>query len=242
MDGEPADTLVVIPTYDERENVTPILTRLRRAVPRAHVLVVDDASPDGTGVLADELAAADGRVSVLHRDGKAGLGAAYLAGFRWALRHGFDVIVEMDADGSHAPEQLPRLLAALPDADVVLGSRYVPNGRVLNWPWYRRWLSRSGNVYARLALRVPVADLTGGLRAYRRAVLESIDLETITAQGYCFQVDLARRAVQAGFRIVELPITFVDRQQGTSKMTGSVVREALWQVTWWGLTQRKSRP
>lgn len=235
--GGAGRTLVVIPTYDERYNLASVLSRLHAAAPWVSALVVDDASPDGTGAVADELAAVDERVAVLHRSAKTGLGPAYLAGFGWALARDFDVIAEMDADGSHAPEELPRLLAGLDGTDVVLGSRYVPGGRVYDWPWYRRWLSRGGNVYSRLALGVPIADLTGGFRAYRRAVLEKVDLRTVSAQGYCFQVDLARRAVQAGFGVVELPITFVDRRHGTSKMTGSVVREALWQITRWGVTR-----
>jgi dolichol-phosphate mannosyltransferase len=231
--------LVVVPTYDERENLRPLLSRLHATVPTADVLVVDDGSPDGTGELADELAAADPRIRVLHRDEKAGLGAAYLAGFAIALRGGHQVVVEMDADGSHAPEDLPALLAALADADVVLGSRYVPGGEVRGWPAHREWLSRGGNLYSRLALGVAIRDLTGGYRAFRRQVLEELDLGEVASQGYCFQVDLAWRAVQAGFRVAEVPITFVERERGTSKMTASIVREALWQVTRWGLARRR---
>ncbi len=205
-----------------------------------HALVVDDDSPDGTGALADEFAAVDDRVHVLHRAAKTGLGAAYVAGFRWALDRGYDVVVEMDADGSHAPENLPRLLDALaddvsgPGADVVLGSRYVPGGRVVNWPLYRQWLSRGGNYYSRVALGVNIHDLTGGFRAYRREVLDLLDLGTVASQGYCFQVDLAWRSVRAGFSVVEVPITFTEREQGQSKMTSAIVREALWRVTVWG--------
>ncbi len=229
----------MIPTYDERENLAPLLRRLHAAMPGVHALVVDDASPDGTGQLADELAAADERIAVLHRDSKDGLGAAYVAGFRWGLRSGYDALVEMDADGSHAPEDLPRLLAPLGDgADLVLGSRYVPGGRVVNWPRHREWLSRSGNLYSRLALGVGVTDVTGGFRAYRRRLLEALDLDGIASQGYCFQVDLLWRSVRAGYRVVEVPITFTEREQGSSKMTGEIVREALWRVTLWGARQR----
>ena len=237
--GEPARrVLVVIPTYDERENLGRVVARLHAAVPEAHVLVVDDASPDGTGALADEMAAADPRVRVLHRAAKEGLGAAYLAGFAVALRDGYDVVVEMDADGSHAPEDLPPLLAALADADLVLGSRYVPGGQVLNWPAHREWLSRGGNLYSRLALGVPIRDITGGFRAFRRQVLEELALDEVASQGYCFQVDMAWRAVQGGFRVREVPITFVERERGASKMNGSIVREALWLITRWGLARR----
>jgi len=226
--------LVVIPTYEERDNLEPVLSRLHAAVPTAHVLVVDDASPDGTGELADKLAVADVRVRVLHRAGKAGLGAAYLAGFAEALRDGYQVVVEMDADGSHAPEDLPTLLAALDDADLVIGSRYVPGGRVLNWPVHRQWLSRGGNLYSRLALGVPIRDITGGYRAFRRRVLEELTLGDVASQGYCFQVDMAWRARQAGYRLAEVPITFAERERGSSKMSYAIVGEALWRVTRWG--------
>ena len=230
--------LVVVPTYNEAENLERIVQRVRAAVPAADVLVVDDGSPDGTGDIADRLAAADPSVFVLHRTAKAGLGAAYLAGFDWGLQGGYDVLVEMDADGSHLPEQLPRLLEALPDADLVLGSRWVPGGSVENWPQRRKWLSRGGNTYARLALGLPLHDATGGFRVFRRTTLEAIDLPTVTSQGYCFQVDLARRTVEAGLRVVEVPITFVERVHGQSKMTGAIVREALVKVTQWGVAHR----
>jgi dolichol-phosphate mannosyltransferase len=226
--------LVVIPTYDERENIGPVVARLHAAVPTADVLVVDDNSPDGTGKLADEMAAADPRISVLHRTTKDGLGAAYLAGFAHALDGPHQVVVEMDADGSHAPEDLPSLLDALRDADLVLGSRYVPGGAVRNWPAHREWLSRGGNLYSRLALGVPIQDITGGYRAFRRQVLEELDLGEVASQGYCFQVDVAYRAVLAGFRVREVPITFVERERGASKMSRSIVTEALWLVTRWG--------
>jgi glycosyltransferase involved in cell wall biosynthesis len=230
--------LVVIPTYNERENLPLIHARVRAAVPAAHVLVVDDSSPDGTGRLADQMAADDEQVHVLHRAAKQGLGAAYLEAFAWGIAHGYDVLVEMDADGSHQPEQLPRLLAALADADLVLGSRWVPGGSVENWPQHRMLLSRGGNTYARLALGLPLQDATGGYRAFRRSALEQLDLADVASQGYCFQVDLAWRAVRRGLRVVEVPITFVEREVGLSKMSGSIVRESLWRVTAWGLAHR----
>jgi dolichol-phosphate mannosyltransferase len=233
--------LVVVPTYNESANLPGLLGRLAAAVPAADVLVVDDASPDGTGALAEERAASDPRVHVLHRPGKAGLGAAYVAGFGWALEQGYDVVVEMDADGSHAPEQLPDLLAALTEADLALGSRWVEGGSVVDWPRSREALSRGGNAYVRLALRLPVRDATGGFRAYRRQVLESIDLSSVHSQGYCFQVDLVWRAYRAGFRVVEVPIRFVERVAGQSKMNRAIVTEALWRVTVWGATERFSR-
>jgi dolichol-phosphate mannosyltransferase len=180
-------------------------------------------------------------VHVLHRSAKAGLGAAYIAGFSWGLDAGYDVFVEMDADGSHAPEQLPRLLAGLESADVVLGSRYIPGGAVLNWPRRRKALSVGGNLYVRLALGIDLRDATGGYRAYRRAVLETIDYATVASQGYCFQVDLARRSVSAGFRVVEVPITFVERERGDSKMSGEIVREAFVSVARWGIARRRNQ-
>jgi dolichol-phosphate mannosyltransferase len=242
--GTPTDAprvVVIIPTYNERENLPLILQRLFAAVPDAHSLVVDDGSPDGTGEIADKLATDDPRIQVMHRAEKTGLGAAYVAGFRWALDAGYDVLVEMDADGSHAPEQLPRLLAALAHADVVLGSRWVPGGEVVNWPKSREILSRGGNLYTRLALGIELHDATGGYRAYRRQVLLTIDLSSIASQGYCFQVDLAWRAVQAGFRVAEVPITFAERERGESKMSGNIVREALLRVTEWGAAHRAAQ-
>jgi dolichol-phosphate mannosyltransferase len=236
MDLQPV--LVVVPTYNELDNLGPILDRLHEALPSAHALVVDDSSPDGTGELADKLAGRDDRVHVLHRTEKAGLGAAYIAGFRWGLEHGYAVLVEMDADGSHAPEDLPRLLDALSDADLALGSRYVPGGRVVNWPKRRELLSRGGNLYSKFALGVGINDITGGYRAYRRGVLENLVLDDVASHGYCFQVDLAWRTVQAGFTVVEVPITFTEREIGESKMSGSIVREALLRVTQWGLRHR----
>ena len=233
--------LVVVPTYDEVENLPLITRRLRTAVPTADLLVVDDNSPDGTGELADGLAAADPSVHVLHRAGKQGLGAAYLAGFAWAREQGYDVVVEMDADGSHAPEQLPRLLAALEDADLVLGSRWVAGGEVVNWPRSREVLSRGGNLWTRVALGLPLKDATGGFRAYRREVLDKVATPAVASQGYCFQVDLAWQTWRAGYRVVEVPITFVERELGTSKMSRAIVLEALWRVTLWGVTSRRSR-
>ena len=232
--------LVVMPTYDERGNLLAIAGRLHAAVPEADLLVVDDNSPDGTGRLAAELAAREPWVHVLHRPRKAGLGAAYIAGFGWARERGYDVVVEMDADGSHAPEQLPRLLAALEHADVVLGSRWVPGGEVVNWPRTRELLSRAGNAWTRGALALPLADATGGYRAYRREVLDALPLGEVASQGYCFQVDLAWRSWRAGHRVVEVPITFVERERGASKMSRAIVFEALWRVTWWGLSSRRS--
>lgn len=244
-----ARVLVIIPTYQERESLPPIIARVRAAVPTAHVLVADDNSPDGTGKIADELAASDDHLHVLHRPGKLGLGAAYVAGFGWALTNGYDAIVEMDADGSHQPEQLPDLLAALTDADVVLGSRWVAGGKVSNWPKSREVLSRGANAYARLALGLPLRDATGGYRVYRAEVLRSFDLTTVRSQGYCFQVDLALRSWQHGYRVVEVPISFVERALGASKMNRGIVLEALWRVTVWGararlnqVTRRPRRP
>jgi len=233
-----ARVLVIIPTYNEAENIATIVGRVAEAVPAAHVLVVDDGSPDGTGKIAEALAADDPRVHVLHRTTKNGLGAAYIDGFDWALDAGYDVVVEMDADGSHAPEQLPRLLRALKHADVVLGSRWVPGGEVQNWPLRREILSRGGNLYARLALGIHLRDATGGYRAYRREVLEGIDYGVVASEGYCFQIDLAWRAIRGGYRVIEVPITFAERELGESKMSGSIVREALWRVTQWGAAQR----
>jgi dolichol-phosphate mannosyltransferase len=232
---------VIIPTYDERENLELTVARVHASVPDANILVVDDNSPDGTGEIADKLAAADERIQVLHRPDKSGLGSAYLAGFRWALERGYGAIVEIDADGSHDPAQLPALLAALEDADLVLGSRWVPGGIVLNWPKSRAVLSRSGNAYARIMLGVGVRDATGGYRAYRADTLRTIGLEAVRSQGYCFQIDLALRTVRAGLTVTELPITFTERTRGRSKMNRAIIIEALWRVTQWGLTVRLGR-
>lgn len=239
--------VVLIPTYNERENLPLIVSRTRAAVPEADVLVLDDNSPDGTGAVADQLAEADGQVHVLHRLAKEGLGAAYLAGFAWALNQDYDVLVEMDADGSHQPEQLPTLLAQLAHADVVLGSRWVPGGSVVNWPLHRKALSLGGNVYTRVLLGMPIGDATGGYRAYRASALRSMDLHDVASQGYCFQVDLVWRAVRRGLTVVEVPITFVERERGESKMSRKIVAEALWRVTVWGFrrprtSERPARP
>jgi dolichol-phosphate mannosyltransferase len=232
------NVLVIVPTYNERDNIENTLARLRAAVPDAHVLVVDDGSPDGTGKIADALAEDDANIQVLHRQEKAGLGAAYIAGFDWGLDAGYDVLVEMDADGSHPPEQLPRLLAALAHADMVLGSRWVPGGAVVNWPASRFVLSRGANFYTRVALGLGLKDATGGYRAYRREVLEGVDYSNVASEGYCFQIDLAWRAVRGGYRVVEVPITFVERERGESKMSKDIVREALLNVTEWGAAHR----
>ena len=231
--------VVIVPTYNEADNLRLIVGRIRASVPQAYVLVADDNSPDGTGKIADALADDDDHVQVLHRPAKQGLGAAYIAGFGWAGERGFDVAVEMDADGSHAPEQLSRLLDALAaGADLVLGSRWVPGGEVVNWPLSRMLLSRGGTLYTRLALGLPLGDATGGYRAYRMRALQGIDLGSVASQGYCFQVDLAWRVWRAGFRVVEVPITFTERERGQSKMSSAIVREALWRVTMWGVSAR----
>jgi glycosyltransferase involved in cell wall biosynthesis len=232
--------LVCIPTYNERENLPVTLGRVRAAVPEADVLVVDDQSPDGTGELADALAAADASVHVLHGRPKAGLGVAYVSAFAWGIERGYDALVEMDADGSHQPEELPRLLAALRSADVVLGSRWVDGGQVRNWPRSRLLLSRGGNAYVRAVLRMPLSDATGGFRVYRAEVLRSLALSEVASQGYCFQVDLVWQAWRAGARVVEVPITFVERTEGESKMSRQIVLEALWRITWWGLRQGRT--
>jgi dolichol-phosphate mannosyltransferase len=227
-----------MPTYNERENLEAMAGRVRASVPDADLLVVDDNSPDGTGELADKLAAEDSHVQVLHRPGKGGLGAAYIAGFRWALDQSYDGVVEMDADGSHQPEQLPALLAELDDADLVIGSRYVPGGRVVNWPKSREALSRGANTYVRLMVGIRVKDATAGYRAYRATTLRAIALDQVESQGYCFQIDLTLRALHAGLTVAEVPITFVERERGASKMSRTIVLEALWMVTRWGLGAR----
>jgi len=230
---------MVVPTYNERDNLEWIVGRVRASVPAVDVLVVDDGSPDGTGDLADELAAADPQVSVVHRSEKAGLGAAYLHGFRVALERGYDVVGEMDADGSHQPEQLPRLLAALEHADLVIGSRWVPGGSVVNWPLSRKVLSVGGNLYARVLLGIPLRDVTAGYRLFRRTTLEAIDLGSVESAGYIFQTDLAFRTVRAGLTVVEVPIEFVERVRGESKMSPDVAVESLKRITTWGLRERR---
>lgn len=233
--------VMVVPTYNEAENLRWIVGRLRAVVPEVDVLVVDDASPDGTGDIADELASEDPQVRVLHRAGKQGLGAAYLAGFRVALDAGYDVIGEMDADGSHQPEQLPQLLAALEDADLVIGARWIPGGSVVNWSRFREALSRGGNAYVRLLLGMPVHDATAGFRLFRRTTLEKIDLDSVESTGYVFQTDLTYRGVTAGLRVREVPIEFVERVRGDSKMSGQVAAESLRRITVWGLRERGRR-
>lgn len=228
--------VTIIPTYNEIESLPQTIDRLRSAVSASDVLVVDDNSPDGTGELADSIANADSQVYTLHRQGKEGLGAAYIAGFHWALDAGYDVMVQMDADGSHRPEQLPLLLSTIEDgADLALGSRWVPGGKVVNWPLQRKLLSRSGSLYSRLVLRVGVRDMTGGFRAFRRRALERVDLGKVESVGYCFQVDLVWKVSQLGLRIVEVPITFVEREFGDSKMSGQIIFESVLRITQWGL-------
>jgi dolichol-phosphate mannosyltransferase len=231
------ETLVIIPTFNEIENLEMIVGRVLAAAD-ADILIVDDASPDGTGDLADRLAERHPEVHVLHRSEKNGLGGAYLAGFAWGLERDYWALVEMDADGSHQPEELPKLVDQLIDHDLVLGSRWVPGGRVRNWSRRREILSRGGNMYARLALGIDVRDSTGGYRVFSAAALRRIDLLHVASQGYCFQVDLLWRALERGLRVVEVPITFVEREHGVSKMSGGIVRESLWNVTVWGLRRR----
>ena len=230
-----------MPTYNERQNLESIAGRVRTALPAADLLVVDDNSPDGTGDLADKLSEADPHVHVMHRTEKAGLGRAYVAGFTWALDRGYDFIVEMDADGSHRPEDLPRLLDAAADVDAVIGSRYVPGGTVVNLPKSREFLSRGANTYNRVMLGVRIKDATGGFRVYRAATLRKIGLDSIESAGYCFQIDLTWRAITNGFTVVEVPITFTERELGVSKMSGSNIREALVKVAQWGIYGRLKR-
>jgi dolichol-phosphate mannosyltransferase len=230
--------VVIVPTYNELENLESTAGRVREAVPEADLLIVDDNSPDGTGELADKLATADSRIHVLHRPGKQGLGAAYIAGFRWALERGYDAAVEMDADGSHQAEDLPRLISGLERADLVVGSRWVPGGRIVNWPRSREVISRGGNVYVRLMLGIAVRDATAGFRAYRAATLRQIDLDQVSSQGYCFQIDLTLRTLRAGLTATEIPITFIERARGRSKMSNAIITEALWRVTLWGISGR----
>ena len=226
----PRKPLLCLPTYDEIDNLGPMVEAILAVVPQVDILVIDDGSPDGTGRLADELAAADPQVKVLHRAGKEGLGKAYLAGFAWALARDYGLVLEMDCDFSHDPRYLPAMLAAAEGADLVLGSRYVPGGGTVNWGLGRKLLSRGGSLYARTILGLTVKDLTGGFKCFRREVLEAIDLPGVECTGYAFQIELTYRAVRKGFRVVELPIVFADRRVGQSKMSGNIVREAMLKV------------
>lgn len=231
--------LVVVPTYNEATNLPHVVERLRAAASDApdeiHLLVVDDNSPDGTGAIADELAAADDRMDVMHRPCKGGLGPAYRAGFAWGLERNFDALCEMDADLSHDPADVTRLLTALRGADLVIGSRYVAGGGVVDWPRHRLALSRGGNRYVQTMTGMPVNDATAGFRAYRRAAIEELDLATIRSDGYSFQLEMALRTWRLGFRVVEIPITFVERTEGASKISRAIVVEALWRVFQWGV-------
>lgn len=230
--------LVVVPTYNEAACLARVVERLWAAAAEAddeiHLLIVDDNSPDGTGQLADDLAQQFDRLTVLHRQAKSGLGSAYRAGFAWGLERGFDALCEMDADLSHDPGDVPRLLAALRGADLVIGSRYVPGGGVVDWPWHRLALSKSGNRYVQTMTGMPVQDATAGFRAYRRAVIETLDMTTVRSDGYSFQLEMALRTWRTGFRVVEIPITFVERSEGASKISRAIVVEALWRVAQWG--------
>ena len=231
---------MIVPTYNELESLPVIVAGIRSAEPTVHILVADDNSPDGTGEVADSLSSGDNNIHVLHRTAKAGLGAAYLDSFGWAKKSGYDVVVEMDADGSHRPADLTKILDALTNNDVVLGSRWIKQGKVVNWAKSREILSRGGNLYTRMWLGIPLHDATGGFRAYRMSALDVMDINQVESQGYCFQVDMAWRAVKAGLRVTEVPITFVERELGESKMDGSIVKEALWRVTQWGIEKRYS--
>ena len=238
----PDRALVIVPTYNERFNIARIIPAILAQDPSLEVLVVDDASPDGTGGVVDSIAANNTRVHVLHRSGKLGLGTAYIAGFRWALERKYDLVFEMDADFSHNPERLPEFLETIREADVVLGSRY-QNGHVnvVNWPMSRLFLSYAANIYARGVTGLPIFDATGGFKCFRRNVLESIDLSSVKSNGYAFQIEMSYRAWKRGFRLVEIPIIFVDRTEGVSKMSKKIVREAIWMVwrlRWWSLTGR----
>jgi glycosyltransferase involved in cell wall biosynthesis len=233
--------LVVIPTYNEADSVAEVLDRVLLADPRVDVLVVDDGSPDGTAKLVRERGEHEPRVQLLERSGKQGLGAAYRAGFAWGLERGYDALVEMDADLSHPPDRLPALLDGLAGADLVIGSRYVPGGRTVNWSRQRAVISRTGNAYVRLALGIPVHDSTAGYRAYRREVLEALPVEAVRSNGYCFQVEMAHKTWQEGFRVAEVPITFTERVSGVSKMSKQIVAEALLRVAQWALTGGRRR-
>ena len=231
--------LVCLPTYDEKENVGPMTDAILAATPDVDILVIDDNSPDGTGELADAIAAREPRVKVLHRAGKEGLGKAYLAGFDWALRQGYELVLEMDADFSHDPRYLPDMLAASREADLVLGSRNIEGGGTVNWGILRKIISRGGSLYARTILGIPVRDLTGGFKCFHREVLESIDLPSVECSGYAFQIELTYRTLRRGFRVKEIPIVFVDRRVGQSKMSKRIVVEALRKV--WSIRRSNFR-
>ena len=231
-------TVVITPTYNESESLPRHIDAVRAHAPQVDILVVDDNSPDGTGEWADGRAAEDSHVHVLHRESKAGLGAAYLAGFQWALERGYEVIVEMDADGSHRAEDLPAVLGLMGAHDLGIGSRWVPGGEVVNWPLHRKLLSTWANTYVRLALGISVKDSTAGFRAYTAALLKDLNLAAVESQGYCFQIDMCWRSLQAGATVGETPITFAERTHGASKMSGDIVREALVKVTVWGIRRR----
>lgn len=238
----PDKALVIIPTYNERENIAHIIPAILAQDPSFEVLVVDDGSPDGTGAVVDGMVSADTRIHVIHRAGKLGLGTAYLAGFKWALARDYKLIFEMDADFSHPVERLPDFLEAIKTADMVLGSRYL-NGEVnvVNWPMSRLFMSYGANIYARKVTGLPLFDSTGGFKCFRREVLEAIDLDGVRSNGYAFQIEMSFRAWKKGFRIVEIPIVFVDRTKGSSKMSKRIVREAVWMVwrlRWWGLWRK----
>jgi len=238
----PDRALVIVPTYNERFNIARIIPAILAQDPSLEILVVEDASPDGTGAIVDAIAATNSRVHILHREGKLGLGTAYIAGFRWALERKYDLVFEMDADFSHNPERLPEFLEAIKDSDVVLGSRYQDGHvNVVNWPMSRLFLSYGANVYARLITGLPIFDATGGFKCFRRNVLESIDLDSVQSNGYAFQIEMSYRVWKRGFRLFEIPIIFVDRTEGVSKMSKKIVREAVWMVwrlRWWSLTGR----
>lgn len=226
--------LVIMPTYNEAGNIHKSVSQLFEFNKDVSLLIVDDASPDGTGKMADELAVKDKRINVLHRQGKDGLGAAYIAGFKWAFENGFDYVVEMDADGSHRAVDLPKLLAVCSSNDLVIGSRYVKGGQTVNWPLHRQWLSRGGNIYARLMLGGKLNDMTAGFRVFDCNFLKKLDLSTINARGYSFQIEMAYRTIRSGGRTAEVPITFVEREIGTSKMSSNIVVEALLLMTKFG--------
>jgi len=229
------NTLVIMPTYNEALNLEHSVSELFDHNPAVKLLIVDDGSPDGTGEIADSLAAADDRISVMHRKEKSGLAGAYKAGFAWGIERGFDFLVEMDADGSHRAQDLPKLLAAAPTNDLVIGSRWTKGGKVENWPWHRLMLSRWGNIYAQFMLASRTHDMTAGFRVYKAGLLQHLDLEHLSARGYSFQVEMTRKSEQARARITEVPITFVEREHGVSKMSQSIVIEAMLLVTKLGL-------